>query len=217
MDFIENEKKLDIYEVGKILDLGMRQVATWKKYGLIQAYKEKGKKFIYNKDEIIKVMNFVRPRLKINMTLREIANEWEKDKLRINNKSDKKVIIILIIDDTKRFLDIIKESLSSFFAEDEMKIYTEFDGDLGVKTARLIKPDVVIIDYILEGQEKTGLEISKILENDPHTKKSKIIIISGHIDIDSHDVLFISKPFKAKNLAYEISKLTGLSYNNKYS
>lgn len=83
---------------------------------------------------------------------------------------------ILIVEDGKeiRELLLVVFKLSGFknisFAE---------TGDDGVKEAKKMKPDLVIMDMKMPGNID-GLEATRIIKNEPGLKKSKIVMLSAN-------------------------------------
>lgn len=79
---------------------------------------------------------------------------------------------ILFIDDDRFFLEFYRAELAQF------NITTDFalDGEAGVKKAKEIKPDVILLDVILP--KKNGFEVLKDLKADPTTRDIPVIIVS---------------------------------------
>ncbi len=117
---------------------------------------------------------------------------------------------ILIVEDGKeiRELLLLVFKLSGFknisFAE---------TGDEGVKEAKKMKPDLVIMDMKMPGNID-GLEATRIIKNEPGLKKSKIVMLSANCqraDVEAGfnagvDAYFF-KPFSPVEFMNNIMKL----------
>jgi CheY-like chemotaxis protein len=79
---------------------------------------------------------------------------------------------ILFIDDDRFFLEFYRAELAQF------NISTEFamDGEEGIKKAKELKPDVILLDVVLP--KKDGFEVLAELKADPETKNVPVIIVS---------------------------------------
>lgn len=80
---------------------------------------------------------------------------------------------ILFIDDDKFFLEFYRAEFAQYnFQTDFAK-----DGEEGLKRAREIKPDVILLDILLP--QKDGFEVLRELKLDKETKDIPVIIISA--------------------------------------
>jgi DNA-binding response OmpR family regulator len=112
----------------------------------------------------------------------------------------KQVKRILIVEDDKNINDLEKATLG-----EDYEIHQALDGTVGLKMAREIKPDLVILDLMLPGID--GLEICQTLKKDPVTKDMIVIIVSAadaarnrFKGIKYGADYYIRKPFKPKEL-----------------
>jgi DNA-binding response OmpR family regulator len=80
---------------------------------------------------------------------------------------------ILVADDDKDFREIIVD----FLSRKGFQVKTASNGEEVVKTAREIKPSMIIMD--VEMPKKNGIEATLELKQDPHTKNIKILYLSN--------------------------------------
>lgn len=111
---------------------------------------------------------------------------------------------VLVADDDPAIVDAIQIML-----EDEgYCVYTSL-GNNSVHMIKKIKPDIVLLDIWMSGQD--GREIAKLLKNHPLTRTIPIIMISASRDIHQSALSsgaddFLEKPFEISNLLTLINK-----------
>ncbi len=112
---------------------------------------------------------------------------------------------ILVVDDEKNILELIAYNVK----RDGHIVYTSDNGINALQKVKDLKPDLIIMDIMLPGQD--GLEICRQLRFDPETAGIPIIILSakdGEIDkvvaleIGADD--YITKPFSPRELLARI-------------
>jgi len=81
---------------------------------------------------------------------------------------------VLIIDDNKDFLF----TMSTFLERNGFETVTASDGKQGLEMAEKERPDVVLLDVMMETLF-SGFEVCKELRNNPNLKDIPIIGISG--------------------------------------
>ena len=81
---------------------------------------------------------------------------------------------ILIVDDDVGIRELVDTTLKS----DDYQIFQAESGEQAIELARAEKPDLIIMDIMMPG-DIDGFEATRILKNDPETKSSAIIILSG--------------------------------------
>ena len=117
---------------------------------------------------------------------------------------------ILIIDDEKEFCETVKEQVelsTSFYVE------TCSRAALAVQRAKLIKPDLILLDVMMPGV--TGPEIAAQLKQSEETKNIPIIFLTAVLSEDEAEKnkhliggeYFLGKPVKFEDLLYMINKL----------
>lgn len=97
-----------------------------------------------------------------------------KDQLQ-EDEEQKTVRKILIVDDEKKFSDLMKK----VFEKNGFIAQVAYDGlDAGLKAAQF-KPSIMLLDIALPGIN--GMEVSKNLKANPKTQNIKVIAISGDL------------------------------------
>lgn len=95
----------------------------------------------------------------------------------MHEKRDRK---ILIADDEQDILEIIGYNLTN----EGYSVYTAKDGNEALDVARRIHPDLIILDIMMP--YKTGIEVCKILREQPDFQETLIIFLTALSDDDSH-------------------------------
>ncbi len=91
------------------------------------------------------------------------------------DEEQKTVRKILIVDDEKKFSDLMKK----VFEKNGFIAQVAYDGlDAGLKAAQF-KPSIMLLDIALPGIN--GMEVSKNLKANPKTQNIKVIAISGDL------------------------------------
>jgi signal transduction histidine kinase/CheY-like chemotaxis protein/ligand-binding sensor domain-containing protein len=114
---------------------------------------------------------------------------------------------VLVIDDNKELLWMIKEMLS-----DEFKVITASDGEKGLQQLKLSIPDVIITDVMMPNLD--GISLTKQLKQNKHTMHVPLIILSAknttdeRIEgIESGADAYVAKPFDSHYLKAIIRRL----------
>ena len=114
--------------------------------------------------------------------------------------------IVLIVDDDSYIRELLAQILSENF-----KIALAKDGDEVLEDARLIKPALIILDMIMPG--KNGIEVCKILREQPELKETPIIMMTAIDDSEQRINAFnagiddyIVKPFLVEELVARINR-----------
>lgn len=117
---------------------------------------------------------------------------------------------ILLIEDEKDLVELLEFRLKASGYE----IESALDGPIGIKKAKTVKPDLIILDLAMPGM--SGFQVSDQLKADTSTKDIPIIVLtavkisslSEKIDkIGAADC--ISKPFEPRDLLASIKKALG--------
>jgi len=80
---------------------------------------------------------------------------------------------ILVIEDDKFLLKIIKKKLSS----EDYQLIQAMNGEEGLRAAREEKPDLILLDLVLP--ETDGFEVLKRLKDNPTCSNIPVIILSN--------------------------------------
>ncbi|MDB4576837.1 ATP-binding protein [Akkermansiaceae bacterium] len=119
---------------------------------------------------------------------------------------------ILIIDDEPR----MRSYIGSFL--DNHQIIQAANGEQGFQMAQEYLPNLIILDYMMP--EMDGIEVSRLLRNQPATANIPIILITAHggdaprlaaLEAGVND--FITKPFYSSEL---VARVSNLLLNQKY-
>jgi two-component system alkaline phosphatase synthesis response regulator PhoP len=115
---------------------------------------------------------------------------------------------ILIADDEPDILEIISYNL----LKEGYTVYTAKDGNDALDKARLINPDLFILDILMP--YKNGMEVCKVLRSQPKFKDALIILLTALSDegshikgLDSGADDFITKPISPKVLISRVNAL----------
>jgi DNA-binding response OmpR family regulator len=112
---------------------------------------------------------------------------------------------ILVVEDDIDFIELLKFNL----AKAGFSIAVASDGAEGLKKARSLHPDLILLDLMIP--ELDGLRVCEILRREPATARLPIIFLTAMsselgkmacLAAGAND--FISKPFSPKNLLTRI-------------
>jgi two-component system phosphate regulon response regulator PhoB len=124
---------------------------------------------------------------------------WEGEQIAVANES------ILIIEDEEDILELIKHTV----AKEGYKVLTAMSGEQGLELARADLPDLIILDLMLPGL--SGIDVCRLLKNDPKTQRLSVIILSAKgeesdivtgLEIGADD--YLTKPFSPRVLVARI-------------
>lgn len=115
---------------------------------------------------------------------------------------------ILIADDEPDILEIIQYNLQG----EGYEVYTAKDGDEALMRAKLVKPDLIILDIMMP--KKTGVEVCEILRTQPLFKDTLIIFLTALSDessqmkgLDTGADDYVNKPISPKLLLSRVNAL----------
>ena len=112
---------------------------------------------------------------------------------------------ILAVDDERDILELLSYNLS----KDGFEVTTARDGGEALKTIREIDFDLLILDLMMPGLQ--GMELCRILRNDPKTKDLPLIMLTAKteevdrilgLEMGADD--YITKPFSTRELIARI-------------
>lgn len=108
---------------------------------------------------------------------------------------------ILVVDDEPQVTEII----DAFLTNAGHQVIVENNAESGLKKARNIKPDIILLDIMMPGID--GYSICNDLKNDPGTANIPVVFLTGKDRADdmgrSFKVggdMFIKKPFSCERL-----------------
>ena len=116
--------------------------------------------------------------------------------------------LILAIDDEKDILKLVQYNLE----REGHQVLCSKTGEEGLETARLKKPDLIILDLMLPGMD--GLEVCKLLRSNKETKNIPILMLTAKtsevdqilgLELGAAD--YVSKPFSVKVLSARVKNI----------
>lgn len=118
---------------------------------------------------------------------------------------------ILVVDDEATVLDF----LSTFLAEYAYRVLCARDGETALRLAESEKPDLILLDLYLPGQN--GFDVCRRIKAEPLTRHIPVICFTGAAD-DENRLLslsagandFLSKPLHAKELLLRVRNILRL-------
>jgi two-component system, OmpR family, alkaline phosphatase synthesis response regulator PhoP len=81
---------------------------------------------------------------------------------------------ILIIDDEENFCKLVKKNIEQ---KGEFEVYIATNGDDGIKLAREIKPDLILLDVVMPGMD--GADVISTIRNDNAIKDTPIVFLTA--------------------------------------
>ncbi|MFL5815574.1 MAG: response regulator transcription factor [Bdellovibrionia bacterium] len=122
---------------------------------------------------------------------------------------------ILIIDDDKDSLEVLNDILSS-----EYKTYLASNGEDGVRMAREVRPDLILLDLVMPGMD--GIRTCQTLRVSEETRDITILVVTGSSELDPRISAFgsgaddmVSKPYEIRELLARIrAKMRRLDEKN---
>jgi len=204
---------IDTSEVVKLFNFSLGALRKYKTLGLIKACTSIWDKDLFDKGDILKRKTIIESCKKNGMGLDEIVKyikAYEMDKnIQFEFKNFKGAKTLLIIEDDEMVCEFLKKYLMRTFSVNELIIFYATDGKSGIKIAREIPIDLIIIDMVLDvGMD--GMAVYKELINDPRTNQSRFIFISGNFEFTSKKGIFFKKPIDMKKFVDKIKELIEL-------
>ncbi len=127
---------------------------------------------------------------------------------KLNVKMEPKAKRILIADDEPDILEIVGYNLS----KEGYEIYTAKDGSEAVAQAKLLKPDLIILDVMMP--RKTGVEVCQLLRSLSDFQDTLIIFLTAMSDeasqikgLETGADDYVNKPISPKVLVSRVNAL----------
>jgi len=207
---------IDTSEVIKLLNFSLESLRKYKTLGLIKACTTIWGKDLFDKGDILIRKKIVELCKKNGMGFNEIVKyikAYDMNKkipFELNNFTGAKTL--LIIEDDELVCEFLKKYLMRTFSVNELIIFYATDGKSGIKIAREIPQDLIVLDMVLDAG-MDGMAVYKELINDPRTNQSKFIFISGNFEFKSKKGIFFKKPINMKEFVDKIKELIELKKN----
>ncbi len=112
---------------------------------------------------------------------------------------------ILAVDDEEDILELVRYNL----AREGYQINTVTSGEEALKSARSEMPDLIVLDLMLPGVD--GLDVAKLLKNDPKTMNIPIVMLTAKgeeadvvtgLELGADD--YVAKPFSPRVLVARV-------------
>ena len=207
---------IDTSEVLKLFNFSLESLRKYKTLGLIKACTAIWGKDLFDKRDILIRKKIVESCKKNGMGLDQIVKyikAYEMDKnIQFEFKNFTEAKTLLIIEDDASVCEFLKKYLMRVFVVNELIIFYATDGKSGIKIAREIPQDLIVLDMVL-GVGMDGMAVYKELTNDPRTNQSKFIFISGNFEFNSKKGIFFKKPINMKKFVDKIEELIELKKN----
>lgn len=207
---------IDTSEVIKLLNFSLESLRKYKTLGLINASTTVWGKDLFDKEDILIRKKIIEACKKNGMGFDGIVKYIKAYEMNNNIPFEfnnfKGIKTLLIIEDDESVCEFLKKYLTRAFSANEVIIFYATDGKSGIKIAREIPQDLIIMDMVL-GVGMDGMAVYKELINDPRTKQSKFIFISGNFEFKSKKGIFFKKPINMQEFVDKIKELIELKKN----
>jgi CheY-like chemotaxis protein len=204
---------IDTSEVIKLFNFTHESLRKYKNLGLIRTSTTIWGKDLFDKDDILIRKNIIELCKKNGLGPDKIVKyikAYEMDEtIQFEFKNFAGAKTLLIIEDDESVCEFLKKYLLRTFFINELIIYYAMDGKSGIKIAREIPQDLIVLDMVLDvGMD--GMAVYKELMKDPRTNRSKFIFISGNFEFNSKKGIFFKKPINMKQFVDKIEELIKL-------
>ena len=122
---------------------------------------------------------------------------------------------ILSIDDSPTILRLVEMILSHA----GFTVHTATDGATGIEVAKTLRPDLVLVDFIMPGMN--GFQVCKALRENSDTAKIPIVLVSskgeavGEQFVDTLKIEhYLTKPFQPEQLVADVKRILGESHDH---
>lgn len=114
---------------------------------------------------------------------------------------------ILVIDDNPLNIELVSDLLDA----NGFRVYSAQSGEEGIRLARELLPDLVLMDVSLPGMD--GVSATKALKADPATQSIKVVGLTAHVLKDEETTAlnkyfdgYLSKPFDTRTFIGTIKR-----------
>jgi DNA-binding response OmpR family regulator len=112
---------------------------------------------------------------------------------------------VLVVDDTPEVRQLARMSLAAVGFE----VHEASEGTEAMSVARRIRPDCIVLDLMMPGL--SGIELCRLLREDPATASCTIVMLTGNDDPEDKVQAFSSgaddyivKPFSPRDLSSRV-------------
>ncbi|MGB9826241.1 MAG: response regulator, partial [Desulfofundulus sp.] len=108
---------------------------------------------------------------------------------------------ILVVDDEEHIVELLRFNLE----KEGYQVITATDGNTAIEMARSQRPDLILLDVMLPGQD--GLAVCRTLQQEAETRHIPVIMISARgeeldkvlgLEMGADD--YVTKPFSPREL-----------------
>jgi DNA-binding response OmpR family regulator len=115
---------------------------------------------------------------------------------------------VLVVDDEAPIRLLCRVNLEA----EKMEVLEAADGESGLETARVEKPDVVLLDVMMPGMD--GWEVAERLLDDEATREIPLVFLTARAELRDRarglelgGVDYITKPFNPVELAFVVESM----------
>lgn len=194
------QEPLTTGQVAEYCHVTYRAVLKWIDQGKLRAYRTPGQ------HSRVRVADFLEFLKKYNMP---VPPELNKD---LRKKK------VLIVDDDKLVVDLIRRSLQTEF---DFEYETAHDGFTAGKKFAEFRPDLVTLDINMPGLD--GYQVCQQIRKDEDNKNAKILVVSGIVGQEEEAAKVrqmgaddsLPKPFEDKDLKKKVRRLLKIKDSKK--
>jgi len=121
---------------------------------------------------------------------------------------------ILLVDDDVNLVAALKMT----FESEGFKVHTAYSGDAGLKAAREVRPDAIVLDVMMDG--KHGFNVCRELKSDDKLRGIGVLIFSGmtgmndpkyprNVGMANEADDYLPKPAKPREVVERVKELIG--------
>lgn len=115
---------------------------------------------------------------------------------------------ILVVDDDRKIVRLVQ----SYLQQAGMIVLTAFDGDEALQVIRRERPDLIVLDIMLPGQD--GWSIARWLRADAYLAKTPILMLTARVE-DTDKIYgfelgtddYLTKPFNPEELVARVKAI----------
>jgi CheY-like chemotaxis protein len=201
------EDLLKISEMAQKADVLVSTIRYYTDIGLLKAaMTTEGGHRLYEEISTMDRLGKIKKMVAKGMTLPEIQSQIEQEIISKN---------ILVVDDEPEIVDFIKELLTDAVPH---QFETAADGFSAGHLVHTFAPDLVILDLLLPGVD--GFQVCRMIREDPETKNSKILAVTGYDSAEIRNKIiesgaddYLGKPLDYAQTLDKICKLLGVKAN----
>lgn len=198
------EDLLKISEMAQKADVLVSTIRYYTDIGLLKAaMTTEGGHRLYEEAPTMERLTKIKKMVAKGLTLPEIQSQIEQE---VTTKK------ILVVDDEPEIVEFIKDLLKDTIPH---QFEAVSDGFSAGRLVHVFAPDLVILDLLLPGVD--GFQVCKMIRQDPETKATKILAVTGYDSaeirskiIDSGADDYLGKPLEYQQTLEKIANLLGV-------